>query len=75
VPKIMKNIERDKRNRRKTARAGWRNFVVWECEIDQQSRLEKKMLKIAIALEEMELILESRRTSLAKPIEKDREPG
>jgi len=42
-PKISRNIERDKINRRKIARKGWRNFVIWECQILDPRRFEKKL--------------------------------
>jgi DNA mismatch endonuclease (patch repair protein) len=33
--KFRKNVERDERNRRLLTEAGWRVFVVWECEIQR----------------------------------------
>lgn len=42
-PKLKRNSERDRLNRRRLARMGWRNFVVWECEILDPSKLEKKL--------------------------------
>jgi len=33
-PKLLSNMARDRRNRRKLARRGWRSFIVWECQTE-----------------------------------------
>lgn len=40
--KFASNLERDRRDQQKLAEAGWRVFVVWECEIkDDESAMER----------------------------------
>ena len=41
--KIARNVERDKNNRRELRRNGWRVQTIWECEVSNLSRLEKKI--------------------------------
>jgi DNA mismatch endonuclease (patch repair protein) len=45
LPKLEGNRERDARNRRALARAGWKSLVVWECELNDRDRLERKLKK------------------------------
>ncbi len=35
-PKILKNVERDKENRKKLEQAGWRVLIVWECQLKRK---------------------------------------
>jgi DNA mismatch endonuclease (patch repair protein) len=42
-PKIARTIQRDKLNKRKITRLGWRNFVFWECETLDPRRFEEKL--------------------------------
>jgi len=42
-PKVKRNIERDKKNKAKLRRLGWRVITVWECETTDMTRLRKKM--------------------------------
>jgi len=49
-PKIARNIERDKINRRKIARHGWRNFVVWECDTLDDQKFKKKINELRIKI-------------------------
>jgi DNA mismatch endonuclease (patch repair protein) len=37
--KIAGNRDRDKRNKRKLARAGWKSLTVWECELANFDKL------------------------------------
>ena len=39
--KFAANVERDQRNARRLAEAGWRVFVAWECEIDQGEAMQR----------------------------------
>lgn len=39
--KLSGNADRDKRNNRALRQLGWRVFVVWECEIDREAKLDK----------------------------------
>jgi DNA mismatch endonuclease (patch repair protein) len=44
VPKLEKNIARDRRNERELEAAGWKHFIVWECELKEENlckRLKK----------------------------------
>ncbi len=38
VPKIMKNVERDKENKIKLEKIGWRIITVWECKLEKGKR-------------------------------------
>ncbi|WP_010254927.1 very short patch repair endonuclease [Myroides injenensis] len=40
IPKILKNVERDKRNKIELTEAGWRVLIVWECELSKVKREE-----------------------------------
>lgn len=37
VPKFQRNVERDERNQRALAEAGWRVHVIWECELKKNA--------------------------------------
>jgi DNA mismatch endonuclease (patch repair protein) len=43
VPKLEANRERDERNRRALARDGWKVLTVWECQLKETGRLQKKI--------------------------------
>ncbi len=45
IPKIARNIENDKRNLTELTIQGWRALTVWQCELRQPLRLEKKLSK------------------------------
>lgn len=32
LPKLQRNVERDRTNREKLSQQGWRSLVIWECE-------------------------------------------
>lgn len=38
LAKFARNVERDRQNRTKLRKLGWRVFVVWECEVSSVSR-------------------------------------
>jgi len=44
-PKLLANGERDRRNIGKLRRQGWRVLVVWECEVKNAARLERRLLR------------------------------
>ena len=49
VPKIKKNITRDKENIEKLEKLGWNVYIIWECEIN-----DKKLVpKVNIIVNEM----------------------
>jgi DNA mismatch endonuclease (patch repair protein) len=37
------NVERDKRNLRKLRKAGWKVFIIWECQTRKLQKLTKKL--------------------------------
>ncbi|MGO9404235.1 MAG: very short patch repair endonuclease [Terriglobales bacterium] len=43
VPKLTANRRRDRRNAAQLRKAGWKVCVVWECELSDTDRLEKKI--------------------------------
>ena len=43
--KFDENVQRDKRTDQKLAEAGWRSFVVWECELANLEDLTKRILE------------------------------
>lgn len=45
IPKLAGNAERDKLHKRALAKLGWKVLVVWECEIRDLSKLERKVLR------------------------------
>ncbi|MHA1888087.1 MAG: very short patch repair endonuclease [Promethearchaeota archaeon] len=45
IPKIQKNVERDKNQKKKLKKLGWKVIVIWECEIKNINRLSKKLTK------------------------------
>jgi len=45
LPKLERNKRRDNQNRRKLQTLGWKVKVVWECQIRNQVRIERELLK------------------------------
>lgn len=43
--KLERNARRDRRDVRELRRAGWRVLVIWECQIKNQERLSKRLVK------------------------------
>lgn len=43
--KLLRNKARDKANRAKLRRLGWKSLVVWECSIGKQQKLEDKIFQ------------------------------
>lgn len=43
IPKLQKNVERDKRNDRLLLESGWHLAVIWECEVNNGSFKQKLM--------------------------------
>jgi len=43
LPKLTENRRRDLKNLRALDRLGWKALVVWECELRDMSRLERKL--------------------------------
>jgi DNA mismatch endonuclease (patch repair protein) len=43
IPKLRGNCDRDAQHRSSLRKLGWQSLVVWECEIRQPARLERKL--------------------------------
>jgi DNA mismatch endonuclease (patch repair protein) len=43
--KLDRNLRRDRRNARKLRQLGWRQIVVWECQVTDEARLERRLLR------------------------------
>lgn len=44
-PKLARNVERDKINKKELMKDGWKVIVVWECEIKDPEKLKLKLIK------------------------------
>jgi len=44
--KFEGNVKRDRRNRAKLRRLGWRVFVIWECQVSSAAKSETTMKKV-----------------------------
>jgi DNA mismatch endonuclease (patch repair protein) len=44
LAKLDANVERDKRNATALKRQGWKVLTIWECEVEEESRLSRKLL-------------------------------
>jgi DNA mismatch endonuclease (patch repair protein) len=45
LPKLLRNVERDKKHTQQLKRMGWHVLVVWECEIADERRLVCRIRK------------------------------
>jgi DNA mismatch endonuclease, patch repair protein len=45
IPKLSRNVQRDKANRAALRKLGWRTLVVWECETKDAATLQRTLLK------------------------------
>ena len=45
IPKIQRNVERDKENHELLKKSGWKVIVVWECELKKKIK-DEKLLKL-----------------------------
>ena len=50
--KLDGNAKRDLRNAAALKRLGWRVIVVWECELEKESRVRRRLLKALQAADE-----------------------
>lgn len=46
IPKLQKNVERDRINREKLESVGWRVIVIWECELKTKEKRASKLGKL-----------------------------
>lgn len=51
--KISRNRERDRIAREKVEAAGWRVFVIWQCEISNRSNQTERLERLALELKTM----------------------
>ena len=51
IPKIKRNIERDKENQQKLLDMGWNVIIVWECELKKKVR-DARLEKLCMDLKE-----------------------
>ena len=47
VPKLKRNVQRDVQRTAELRSLGWREIVVWECEIRSQKKLERMASRVA----------------------------
>lgn len=45
VPKLSRNVQRDREHRTALRRLGWSSLVVWECEIKNEQKVTAQLLK------------------------------
>jgi len=43
LPKLARNVERDKTNNRALRRLGWRVLTIWECELAKPKKVSRKL--------------------------------
>ncbi|MGA3010218.1 MAG: DNA mismatch endonuclease Vsr [Terracidiphilus sp.] len=43
-PKLLGNVERGRKHLASLRKLGWKVLVVWECEIENSERIEKKLI-------------------------------
>ena len=48
LPKLARNAERDARSKAALEAAGWRVFVVWECETKDRQALARRLRRVPI---------------------------
>ena len=51
IPKINRNVERDKQNHKKLIDMGWKVLIIWECELKKnvrEDRLERLIKEIKL---------------------------
>ena len=49
LPKLARNVQRDRRRRRELKALGWRVLIVWGCETDNPSRIAAKIRRFLAA--------------------------
>jgi DNA mismatch endonuclease (patch repair protein) len=54
-PKLDRNVQRDRHNRRQLARMGFRVLVIWECEARRPEVLEAKLRRFFVAGDRIQL--------------------
>lgn len=44
LPKLQRNVQNDRKNRKKIKALGWQSIIVWECEVKNIEKLAKKII-------------------------------
>jgi DNA mismatch endonuclease, patch repair protein len=44
LAKLTGNVERDRRNAASLRRQGWKVLIVWECQVENESKLSRRLL-------------------------------
>lgn len=44
-PKLLRNVERDRKQMMSLRRLGWKSLVLWECEVEDTARIENKLIR------------------------------
>lgn len=45
VPKLLRNVERDSKNLAAIRKLGWKVLIIWECEIEKNERIDKRLIQ------------------------------
>ncbi|SRR6266705_1685531 len=45
LPKLARNVARDKKNRTALAAQGWRSLVIWECQLKQLAKVRRRIVR------------------------------
>jgi len=48
IPKLARNVERDRQARRKLRRLGWKSMTLWECEIRDQEATTRRISRFLV---------------------------
>jgi DNA mismatch endonuclease, patch repair protein len=49
LPKLKRNVQRDKENKRRLEKLGWTTLVIWECETEDAETLRRRLRKFLAA--------------------------
>jgi DNA mismatch endonuclease (patch repair protein) len=44
-PKLLANVQRDRKNRRRLRRLGWQPIVIWECQTQRAEKLREQLTR------------------------------
>lgn len=45
LPKLRRNVERDRQNQSDLRKMGWKSFVIWECQLANLEKVVKKAVR------------------------------
>ena len=46
LPKLEKNVKRQKEDIKELKKMGWKTYIIWECEVKNDKKLKKKIKRI-----------------------------